>query len=213
MISEDIVGYGRRAGPPSWFVILLGIAIVFGLYYLWIGLRSFMSSGVTVVESTRQAIERSTATANRIVELQYLAPTPLPTYTPVPPCQEFVVIVRSAIVRSSPSTDSRIVEAVKEGETVCVIAKQPNSEWYVLDKNTLTRRLEPVYMHEDIIRALYPTDTPTRTPTATPSDTPTASFTPSDTSTASPTLQQATRAQQVIAPVPTRTPTAASINL
>lgn len=207
------MAYGRRAGPPSWFVILLGIAIVFGLYYLWIGLRSFMSSGLTVVESTRQAIERNTATAVRIVELQYLAPTPLPTYTPVPACQEFVVIVRSAIVRSSPSTDSRIVEAIKEGETVCVIAKQPNSEWYVLDKNTLTRRLEPVYMHEDIIRALYPTDTPTRTPTATPSNTPTASFTPSDTSTASPTLHQATRTKRVIAPVPTRTPTVASINL
>ncbi|MCY4072956.1 MAG: SH3 domain-containing protein [Chloroflexi bacterium] len=207
------MAYGRRAGPPSWFVILLGIAIVFGLYYLWIGLRSFMSSGLTVVESTRQAIERTTATAVRIVELQYLAPTPLPTYTPVPPCQEFVVIVRSAIVRASPSTDSRIVEAIKEGETVCVIAKQPNSEWYVLDKNTLTRRLEPVYMHEDIIRALYPTDTPTRTPTATPSLTPTASFTPSDTSTAMPALQQATSTKYVIAPVPTRTPTVASINL
>ncbi len=207
------MAYGRRAGPPSWFVILLGIAIVFGLYYLWIGLRGFMSSGLTVVESTRQAIERTTATAVRIVELQYLAPTPLPTYTPVPPCQEFVVIVRSAIVRSSPSTDSRIVEAIKEGETVCVIAKQPNTEWYVLDKNTLTRRLEPVYMHEDIIRALYPTDTPTRTPTATPSNTPTASFTPSDTSTASPTLHPGTSTKRVIAPVPTRTPTVASINL
>jgi len=207
------VAYGRRAGPPSWFVILLGIAIVFGLYYLWIGLRSFMSSGLTVVESTRQAIERTTATAVRIVELQYLAPTPLPTYTPVPPCQEFVVIVRSAIVRSSPSTDSRIVEAIKEGETVCVIARQPNSEWYVLDKNTLTRRLEPVYMREDISRARDPTDTPTRATTATPSDTPTASFTPSDTATASPTLPQATSTKGLIAPIPTRTPTVASINL
>lgn len=207
------MAYGRRTGPPSWFVILLGIAIVFGLYYMWIGLRSFMSSGLTVVESTRQAIERHTATAVKIVELQYLAPTPLPTYTPVPPCQEFVVIVRSAIVRSSPSTDSRIVEAISEGETVCVIAKQPNSEWYVLDKNTLTRRLEPVYMHKNIIRALYPTDTPTRTPTATPSSTPTASLTPSDTPTAWPTVKQTTSTNRVIAPIPTRTPTLASISL
>lgn len=207
------MGYGRRAGPPSWFVILLGIAIVFGLYYLWIGLRSFMSSGVTVVESTRQAIERTTATAVRIVELQYLAPTPLPTYTPVPACQEFVVIVRSAIIRASPSTDSRIIEAINEGETVCVIAKQPNSDWYVLDKNTLTRRLEPVYMREDIIRALYPTDTPTRTPTATPSNTPTASFTPGEAATALPALQQASSAKHVIAPVSTPSPTVASINL
>lgn len=204
------MAYSQRAGPPSWFVILLGIAIVFGLYYLWIGLRSFMSSGVTVVESTRQAIERSTATAVRIVELQYLAPTPLPTYTPVPACQEFVVIVRSAIVRASPSTDSRIVESIKSGETVCVIAKHPNSEWYVLDKNTLTRRLEPVYMRGDIIRALYPTDTPTRTPTATPSATPTATIKPSVT--AAP-VKQATSVGQRFAPVSTPSPTIASINL
>lgn len=204
------MAYSQRAGPPSWFVILLGIAIVFGLYYLWIGLRSFMSSGVTVVESTRQAIERSTATAVRIVELQYLAPTPLPTYTPVPACQEFVVIVRSAIVRASPSTDSRVVESIKSGETVCVIAKHPNSEWYVLDKNTLTRRLEPVYMRGDIIRALYPTDTPTRTPTATPSATPTATIMPSATATP---VKQATSARQRFAPVSTPSPTIASINL
>ena len=207
------MSYGRRAGPPSWFVILLGVAIVFGLYYLWIGMRSFMSSGLTVVESTRQAIEQTTATAVRIVELQYLAPTPLPTYTPVPACQEFVVIVRSAIIRAAPSTDSQIVEAINEGETVCVIAKQPNSAWYVLDKNTLTRRLEPVYMREDIIRALYPTATPTRTPTATPSQTPTISLRRAVTATAKPALQPVTSTNPVPAPVSAPSPAVASINL
>ncbi len=207
------MSYGRRAGPPSWFVILLGVAIVFGLYYLWIGMRSFMSSGLTVVESTRQAIEQTTATAVRIVELQYLAPTPLPTYTPVPACQEFVVIVRSAIIRAAPSTDSQIVEAINEGETVCVIAKQPNSAWYVLDKNTLTRRLEPVYMREDIIRALYPTATPTRTPTATPSQTPTTSLRRAVTATAKPAFQPVTSTNPVPAPVSAPSPAVASINL
>ena len=205
------MGYGQRAGPPSWFVILLGIAVVFGLYYLWLGMRNFMSTGVTVVESTRQAIEETTATAVRIVELQHLAPSPLPTYTPVPPCQEFEVIVRSAIIRSEPNTGSRIVGAVKEGETVCVISKAPHSEWYVLDKNTLTRRLEPVYMHEDIIRALYPTPTPTHTPTPTLTLTPAPTLTPSHTPTSTPTILATDYASST--PMPTRTPTPASINL
>ena len=61
---------GQRSGPPTWFVILLGIAIVFGLYYLWLGVRNFMSSGASVVESTRQAIVQNTATAVRIQELK-----------------------------------------------------------------------------------------------------------------------------------------------
>ena len=166
---------GQRSGPPTWFVILLGIAIVFGLYYLWLGVRNFMSSGASVVESTRQAIVQNTATAVRIQELKINAPTPLPSFTPVPPCQEFAVIVREAIVRSEPTTNSRIVEALKQGETVCVITKLPDSEWYLIDRNALTRRIDRVYMHQEIIRALHPTATPTAT--LTPSLTPTATIT------------------------------------
>ena len=170
--------YGGRSGPPSWFVILLGIAIVFGLYYLWAGLRNFMSTGVTVVESTQQAIERHTATAVRIQEIAVNAPTPLPTFTPIPPCQDFAVSVREAIVREAPDTGSRIRGALKEGATVCVIAALPNTEWYLIDDNPLTRRIDKVYMHRDIIFALHPTPTPTITPTATATATATLTFTP-----------------------------------
>ena len=203
--------YGQRTGPPSWFVILLAIAIVFGLYYLLLGLRNFMSTGVTVVESTRQAIVEATATAARIVELEILAPTPLPSFTPPPDCQDFVVIVPSAIIRAAPTTRSEIVEAVNEGEIVCVIAREAGSDWYTLDGNPLTRRLEPVYMRQDIIRAVNPTPTPTRTftpaPTATPSRTPIPSDTPMPSPTADAPSFTATR------PPPTRTPTPGSVNL
>lgn len=170
--------YGGRSGPPSWFVILLGIAIVFGLYYLWAGLRNFMSTGVFVVESTQQAIERHTATAVRIQEIAVNAPTPLPTFTPIPPCQDFAVGVREAIVRQAPDIGSRILGALKQGATVCVIAALPNTEWYLIDDNPLTRRIDKVYMHRDIIYALYPTPTPSITPTASPTATATLTFTP-----------------------------------
>ena len=166
------MGNGQRSGPPSWFVILVGIAIVFGVYYLWVGLRNFMTSGVSVSETTQQAIERSTATAMRIQEIVLNAPTPLPSFTPVPPCQEFIVRVPIAIVRATPSLSGRIVEGLREGETVCVLAMLPDSEWYLIDQNARTRRIEQVYMHRDIIRAVNPTPRPTATPIPTDTSTP-----------------------------------------
>lgn len=207
------MSYPQRAGPPSWFVILLGIAIVFGVYYLWTGLRNFMATGVTVVESTRQAIEEHTATAERIVALEILAPTSLPTFTPILSCEDFVVTVRTAIIRSLPSTNSRIVAAVDEGETVCVISKQTGSEWYVVDSNPLTRRLEAVYMHEDIIRALNPTPTPTPTFTPSPTPSPSPTFTRSPTPLPFPTRLQNTRETPSITPRPTITLTSAAVQL
>ena len=178
------MGSRERSGPPSWFILLIGIAIVFGLYYLWLGLRSFMASGLTVPEATEQASAQSTATAFRAREIALNAPTPLPSLTPVPPCQDFAVRVPIAIVRAEPSTDSRIIEGLQEGETVCVIAMLPDSEWYMIDQNSGTRRLERVYMRRDIIRALNPTPTPSDTPI--PSDTPPPTQTPLPSQTPSP---------------------------
>ncbi len=205
--------YGGRSGPPSWFVILLGIAIVFGLYYLWFGLRNFMSTGVTVVESTQQAIERHTATAVRIQEIAVNAPSPLPTFTPIPPCQEFAVSVREAIIRAEPNTNSRIIGALKQGETVCVIAALPDTEWYLIDDNPLTRRIDKVYMHRDIIYALNPTATSTITFTPTATNTATHTFTPRPRPTEAPAT--AARQSRLLSPTPsfTPSPTRPSVNL
>ena len=203
------MSFGQRSGPPSWFVILLGIAIVFGVYYLWLGIRNFMSTGVPIIESTEQARERSTATAVRILEIELNAPTPLPSFTPVPDCQEFAIRVREAIVRSEPDISSRIVEALREGDIVCVIAKVPNSEWYLIDQNPLTRRIDKVYMHQDIIRALNPTATPTDTLTPTPSPTPTITLTP----TIRPTDAPAAATDIIPRPSPSPSQTATAIPL
>lgn len=208
--------YGQQSGPPSWFIILLGIAIVFGVYYLWLGLRNFMSTGVSVSESTQQASEQDTATAIRIEEIEFNAPTLLPSITPVPPCQDFVVRVPIAIVRSGPSTSSRIVAGLREGETVCVIAMLPNSDWYLVDENERTRRIEKVYMHRDIILALNPTATPTITLTPTNTMTPTPSATPTNTPVPTATASQAARSEPRLPPptsTPSATATAPSISL
>ena len=204
---------GRRNGPPTWFIFLVGIAIVFGVYYLWLGVRSFMASGMTVVESTRQAIEYATVTAERIEELEVFAPTPLPTYTPVPPCQDFVVDVASAIVRKLPTTNSPIADTLSQDEVVCVIGKEPDSDWYVVDDNPLTRRLEAVYMHEDIIRSLNPTLTPSVTFTPAPTVTNTPTFTPSNTPQITDTPTPNPNVTPSNTPTPTATQTLPSVNL
>lgn len=203
----------RHNGPPTWFVFLVGIAVVFGVYYTWLGVRNFMASGMTVVESTRQAIELFTVTAEKIEELETFAPTSLPTQTPVPPCQEFVVDVPSAIVRELPTTNSAIVDTLSQNETVCVIAREPESEWYVLDDNPLTRRLEPVYMHQDIIRALNPTLTPSVTFTPAPTITNTPTFTPSNTPQITDTATPNPNITPTATPTPTATETPPSVNL
>jgi len=182
------------SGAPTWFVVLLGIAIVFGLYYMWLGLRNFMATGAGIAESTLQAEVRHTATALRMQEILVNAPSPLPSFTPVPPCQDFVVRVPIAIVRATPDTNSAILAGLQEGSVVCVIAALPDSPWYLVDQNSRTRRIEQVYMHRDIIRAVHPTPSPSAT--ATPSHTPL----PSPTVTARPRAMPSKRATTAIAP-------------
>jgi hypothetical protein len=186
----------------------MGVALVFGVYYLWIGLRDFISSGgLGIVEATEQAIEETTATAVQ-AESNFVAITPLPTFTPLPECQDFVVVVPNAIIRASSSTTSPILDSISEGETVCVIDRAANADWYVIDQNPLTRRIETGYMFHNIIEALNPTPTPSKTftppptitsmpsptrtitPTPEPTDTPdpNATHTPTPTYTPSPTL-------------------------
>lgn len=172
----------RRSGPPAWFVFLIGVALVMAGYYLWQGLRDYLyTQGLGIQEATQQAILIASATAARQAEIQQNLPTPRPTSTPVPECQAFEVSVPNAIVRAGPSTNTDILETWPRGTDVCVIAKDETSEFFLIDRNPLTQRLEAGYMHQDIIRSLNPT--PTITPTFTPP--PTVTPLPSATPTAS----------------------------
>jgi hypothetical protein len=164
-------------------IFMLGMALVFGTYYVWSGLQGFINSGgLPILESTEQAIEVATTTAEQIIE-QRVVMTPFPTSTPLPECQDFIVNVPSAVVRERPSTASLAVDSLKFGEIVCVIERDSeNSDWYRIDLNRVTRRIEDAYMHFDIIEALNPTATPTLTftpaPTVTPMPTATRTRTP-----------------------------------
>lgn len=192
----------QRGGPPTWLIFLLGIALVFGAYYVWTGLHGFLrDGGLPVFEATRQAGEVASATAVQVQTQQQNALRSFPTSTPLPECKDFIINVPSAVVRQSPSTASIAVDSLDFGEIVCVIERvAADDDWYLIDLNRNTRRIEDAYMRFDIIEAINPTPTATQTftpaptvtpvPTATPtlSPTPAPTQTPNPDATSTPTL-------------------------
>lgn len=179
----------KRASQPAWLIALIAAALVFAGWYLWQGLQNYLrSGGLGVAEVTRQAEQAATATLQR-AQTDTLAPLRLPSPTPLPECQPFVVLVREAVVRAAPSLDGRVVRALYEGDEVCGIgpaAEDP--DWLLLDDEPRSRRIEAVYVYRSLLRALRPTATPVDTPTPLSTVTPRPSATPDpDAATASPT--------------------------
>jgi len=205
------MGRKSRSGPPAILVFLLAVALVFGVYYVWQGVQTFLrTGGLGVVEATERAQNVDTATAVRVTRMATLPATLLPTSTDVPPCQEFRVSVPAGIVREGPSTSSPVKTQLREGETVCVLGREAGSEWYSIDLNPSTRRIELAYMHETIIEAINPTPTPsdTLTPSNTVSPPPTVTPVPTEAATRTPSpLPSYTRDPRFTnTPLPTLTP-------
>lgn len=183
----------QGGGPPAWLVFLVAVALVFGAFYLYQGAQNFLrTGGLGVEEATARAQVVSSATAEQSTSIATRAvTTPRPTFTPVPECSEFRVSVPNAIVRESPSENGRLITGLNQGTTVCVLGREEGSEWYSIDENPDTRRVELAYMHETVIEAVNPTPTPSITssplPTVTPAPTETPSNTPLVTDTFEPT--------------------------
>lgn len=193
----------QNNGPPAWFVFLLAVAFVFGAYYFWINLQTFMrTGGLSVAQATLYAQQKGTSTAEQRSVLQAVLPTQRPSPTSKPPCQEFEVVAPSGIMRQQPTTASPLVDSLTEGTIICVLQGQAGADgflWYLIDRDPITRRIEVGYMREDIIEAKNPTPTPSPTPMLPPTITPTA--TPTATQTALPPTQD-----PYATPLPTRTP-------
>jgi hypothetical protein len=171
----------RGGGIPTWLVFLVGVALVLGGFYLWDGLQRFVrSGGLGIAESTQRAQAEVIATAAQSTRVS-ITRTPMPTTTPLPECQEFIVSIAdapNALVRELPSPQGAIVEAFTPGVVVCVLGRDAGSEYYTVDVDPATRRFEIGYMHESVLEAVNPTPTPSITPTPPPTITPTSTNTP-----------------------------------
>lgn len=196
MSRGSINRYRRNGGLPGWVVFLIAVATGLGGYYIWLGVQDYVrAGGLGIVEATQRADIIASATQARAVTITAIAPiiTQFPTPTAVPPCQDFEVAAPVAIIRDRPSTNGAILEQVPQGTVVCVIGRvddNPENEWYVLDYNPRTRRLDEAFMREDVIVPLNPTPTPsntvTRPPTVTPLPTTPSPFTMTPSATLTP---------------------------
>ncbi len=172
----------RRGSQPAWLIMLIAAALVFAGWYLWQGLQTYLrSGGLGVQEAVQQAEQQASATVIRALTSTVIFAPP-PTRTPIPECQPFVVVVKEAIVRTEPSREARIKRALFEGDEVCVIAPAASDpDWMLVDEEPRSRRIESVYMHRSLIRAVNPTATPVATPTPLSTITPKPSDTPEPT--------------------------------
>jgi hypothetical protein len=170
--------------------MLVAVALVMGSFYLWDGARRFVSSGgLGVAESTQRAQLVATSTAERGTRV-VITRTPPSTPTPLPTCEDFrveVVDAPNAIVRELPSRTAAVIDAWPSGTMVCVLGQDSGSEFYTIDLNPETRRLELAYMHESVLEPVNPTATPTVTFTPPPTVTPVPTATFSSASSAAPT--------------------------
>ncbi|HLU08160.1 MAG TPA: SH3 domain-containing protein [Oceanobacillus sp.] len=193
----------RGGGPPAWLVFLVAVALVFGAFYLYQGAQNFIrTGGLGIEEATERAQIISSATAER-ASPTHAGFTPRPTFTEVPECIEFRVSVPNAIVRETPSENGRLLDGLNQGETVCVLGREEGSEWYSIDRNPETRRVELAFMHETVIEAVNPTLTPSMTPTPLPTVTPAPTDTPSITPPPTDTFTPSVTPQSISTTTPT----------
>jgi len=214
------MGYQTRGGgPPGWFVFLLGIAFVFGIFYLWTNLQAFVATGgISINEATAISESGATSTAVSSATIAANFPTRRPTSTPKPPCQTFIVVAESAIMRASASTRSTLLESLARDTEVCVLGTEAGDDgfvWYFIDRDAITRLIEGGYMREDVILPLNPTATPTVTATSFPTITPTYTPTITDTPDSSQSLPvtPASTARPLATPTPSATSTPFRIDI
>jgi hypothetical protein len=186
----------ESSNPPLILIIIVGVLLVFGCYALWSGLITYVRQGDAEARASQEAQANATATAAVPPTLAVL-PTFPPTWTPPPPCIDFIVTVDSALVRSCPSESCGVVHAYPYGEQVCVIRHMgEDSDWYEVELDTRLRSMELGYMHQNVIAAVNPTPIPSQT------NTPMPTVTPAPTNTLPPTRTPA----PTYTPTPTHTP-------
>ena len=155
-----------KSTQPAWLIMLIAAALVFAGWHLWQGVQNYLrSGGLGVREVTLQARQQASATSIRQLT-SVVAFAPPASRTPLPECQPFIVVVPEAVVRAAPSADARITGALFEEDEVCVIQPAPaGPDWYLIDEQPRSRRIEAVYVHRSLLRALEPTATPMDTAT------------------------------------------------
>ena len=162
-----------ESGTPVWLIVAIGVILVIGVYFVWSGLsRFFTANGNINAQVTAQAANATQTEAQMAIDLA--TPIPIPTKTPMRPCQDFRVYPPVAIVHDCAKLSCATRQAMlTQGTLVCVWGTAPEStSWYQINMRPTGMFPDIAYMSRDVLYALNPTPYPTRTFTPLPSVTP-----------------------------------------
>lgn len=154
---------------PGWLVVLIGMGLVIGAYLIWGGLMQFFSaSGNLAAPVTAQAANAASQTQDQALILA--TPVPLPTATPVRPCQDFRVTVVKAVARDCAKLTCATLEVMyPQGTVICVYGVDPTAtDWYVVNLRPTSSFPDIAYMSNNVLYPVNPTPHPTHTFTPLP---------------------------------------------
>jgi hypothetical protein len=210
--------YRTRSGPSVVVTVLVGALFVFGGYFVWSGVLSFLDDqGNITAQVTRQAVASATAQTNALLPGLPTVFVPA-TFTPQPPCEWIVIVAQTALSRECPSQSyyrCPVLDRLTRGTELCSRGRAPdNEDWYVIDTNPDGIYHDYFFVHEYDVRPRDPTARPTLTFTPLPTVTATPTFTPSptvpsSTPTATPSVTPTppATATPTLSPTPSITPT------
>ncbi len=202
--------YSRQSkNVPGWLVVVAGLLLVFGGYYIWRGVMAFFESkGDIAAPATYASTEKQTPTESQTdlstIDFSQPAPVAAPTQRV---CQDFRVSVIRARVRECPKDTCETISTPGQGTKICVYGPVPQApDWYEINISPDEPMPRTGYMHSSVLDAVNPTKRPTQTFTPLPTVTPLPTRTPTRTPTPLPTSTPNPAAPATWTRTPTPTP-------
>lgn len=189
------MSFRQRHGPSGLLVTLIAAALVFGGYFLYMGIINWVEAD-TIARQTSTRAAQLTQTEDAIAAATQ-GFMPFPTNTSVPQCETYYVNVSSAWVRRCPSLTCEAKDNKPNQADVCVLGRADPAEfpvysspgeWYVVDLNEGLIFPDVGYMHESVLSPRNPTPRPSQTFTPLPTVTPLPTPSPGPTGTSTPTI-------------------------
>jgi hypothetical protein len=175
--------YSRQSkNVPGWVVVVAGLLLVFGGYYIWRGVVAFFESHGNITAPATYAVSaQQTPTEDDLSTLDFSQPGPVAAPTQRV-CQDFRVSVIRARVRECPKDTCGTISTPGQGTKICVYGPVPQApDWYEINVSPDEPMPRTGYMHSSVLDAINPTKRPTPTFTPLPTVTPLPSLTPTRT--------------------------------
>src|SRR5450432_2377740 len=160
--------YGPQSKSPTWFVVITGVLLVFGGYFIWRGFLfwadanfSFTPPTATISSDSNSSAANKSGTKFTILDL---TKTVAVTASPTPSCQQFRVKVLRARVRECAKDTCNTISLPEQGAVFCVLRVAPDAtDWYVVNLKPDDPIGQIGYMSSSVLVPVNPTPKPSPT--------------------------------------------------